>query len=76
MREILVEQPEGLRSVKDPKGNEPWLEKLPLLGPWVRCIPECMLDIVWLAGLSHQHEKYAPAIGEGILVRLDVMERR
>lgn len=34
-----------------------------------RVIPQTMADVMWLASLSHQNERHAPAFGDGVLVK-------
>ena len=48
----------------------------PLPGEWRRVIPQTWGDVFWLQGLDNQNEKYAPAHGDGILVKERIIRNR
>lgn len=47
-----------------------------LKGAWVRVIPKTAKDVLYLQMLEHHQDKFAPAEGNGVLVKADSLARR
>ena len=72
MLNIPLGEAVGLQDRVTNKGGKE-LRAVPLPGRWKRVIPETYKDVFWLQGLDNQNEKYAPAEGDGLLIKEQIL---
>ena len=68
--------PVGLAPSRDPQDRDVVdIVEITLKGNWIRVFPTNAREILFLQMVEHQQDKFAPARGEGVLLRSEVLQR-
>lgn len=73
---IREEEPQGVFPCDNFDSSDPKFFTKALKGTWIRVIPKTAKDVLFLQMLEHHQDKFAPADGDGVLVKPETLARR
>lgn len=69
-----VKNPDVIVEETDPRFGTPVYNARQVKGDFYRVIPSNEVEVAYMRNLQHRRDKYAPAKGNGILVRVEAID--